>query len=61
MQVFHVPSDGVMGGDFSAGMLRAYQFVAEKFIDENVTASGDMVNLVGEQNLSTTVEQNFEN
>jgi hypothetical protein len=50
-----------MGGDFSAGMLRAYQFVAEKFIDENVTASGDMVNLVGEQNLSTTVEQNFEN
>jgi nitrogenase molybdenum-iron protein alpha/beta subunit len=59
MNIFHIPSDGVMGGDFDAGMLRAYQFIAEKFIDPNVSAVDDMINVIGEQNLNTTVDDNY--
>jgi nitrogenase iron protein len=57
--IFHILSDGVMSGDFDAGMLRAYQFIAEKFIDPTVSALDDMVNIIGEQNLNTTVEDNY--
>ncbi|NLF88078.1 hypothetical protein GX563_04560, partial [Candidatus Bathyarchaeota archaeon] len=58
-KILHVPSDGVLGGDFYAGMFKAYQTVAEHFIDDNVSPEADTVNLIGEQNLSTTADQNF--
>ena len=58
-QIFHIPSDGVMGGDFYAGMLNAYKTVAKEFIDNSVIPEKDSVNLIGEQNLSTTADQNF--
>jgi Nitrogenase subunit NifH (ATPase) len=59
-KVLHIPSDGVMGGDFYSGMLNAYQLVAEQFIDDTITPEKDAVNLIGEQNLSTTANLNFQ-
>ena len=60
LEVVGLKSDGVLGGDFNAGMLTAYKTVAEHFIDENVSPSGDAVNIIGEQNLSTATDKNFE-
>jgi nitrogenase iron protein len=59
-KIFHVSSDGVMGGDFYSGMFNAYQLVAKQFIDETITPENDTVNLIGEQNLSTTANLNFQ-
>jgi nitrogenase molybdenum-iron protein alpha/beta subunit len=57
--IITVATDGVMGGDFYAGMESAYRIVAEHFIDERVEPVGDMVNIIGEQNLSTVADRNF--
>lgn len=60
IEVIGLKTDGVLGGDFYAGVLTAYKTVAEHFIDENISPSGDMVNIIGEQNLSTATDENFE-
>jgi nitrogenase iron protein len=59
LEVIALKTDGVLGGDFNAGMLTAYKTVAEYFIDENISASGDAVNVIGEKNLSTATDKNF--
>jgi len=58
-QIIHVPTDGVIGGDFYLGMLTACKLVAEKFIDKTVRPTDDGINIIGEQNLSTTANPNF--
>jgi nitrogenase molybdenum-iron protein alpha/beta subunit len=58
-KIIHIATDGVIGGDFSSGVLKAYQTVAEEFIDETVDAEAGTVNLIGEQNLSVVAESNF--
>jgi nitrogenase iron protein NifH len=58
-KIFHVSSDGVIGGDFYSGTLNAYKMVAKEFIDNTVLPEENTVNLIGEQNLSTTADQNF--
>jgi nitrogenase iron protein len=60
IDVVQVPSDGVMAGDFNEGMLGAYMAIAEHFIDESVKPVDLLVNLIGEPNLSTSVDRNFE-
>jgi len=57
--VFHVTSDGVLGGDFSSGVVNAYKLIAKEFIDTTVCPQKDTVNLIGEQTLATTADQNF--
>ncbi len=57
--VFHVSSDGVLGGDFSSGVVNAYRLIAKEFIDTTVCPEEDAVNLIGEQTLATTADQNF--
>ena len=58
-QLLHLPSDGVMGGDFYSGMLTSCQLIANKFIDRTINPSNDFVNLIGEQSLATTANSNF--
>jgi nitrogenase iron protein NifH len=58
-KIFHVTSEGVIGGDFYSGLLNAYELVAEEFIDAAVGPEDDTVNLIGEQNLATTTNLNF--
>jgi len=59
-RILHIPSDGVMGGDFYSGLLTACQLIAEQFIDKTLNPLDDTVNLIGEQNLATTANQNFQ-
>lgn len=58
-RVLHVTSDGVLGGDYCAGVLNAYKLIAQEFIDPSVCPEDDGVNLIGEQTLATTADQNF--
>jgi nitrogenase iron protein NifH len=58
-RIIHVPSDGVLGGDFYSGMYNAYRLIAKDFIDSTVCPQDDTVNLVGEQTLATTADVNF--
>ncbi|XHH09092.1 MAG: nitrogenase component 1 [Candidatus Bathyarchaeia archaeon] len=58
-QILHVTSDGVLGGDYCAGVVNAYRLIAKEFIDPTVFPQGDSVNLIGEQTLATTADQNF--
>ena len=59
-KIFHISSDGVMGGDFYSGMFNAYQLVAKQFIDDTISPENDTVNIIGEQNLSTTANLTFQ-
>ena len=59
-KILHIPSDGVMGGDFYSGMLTACQLIAEQFIDKTINPTNDTINLIGEQNLATTANPNFQ-
>jgi len=59
-KIINIPSDGVIGGDFYAGMFNAYRSVAENFIDNSISPENDSINLIGEQNLSTTANLNFQ-
>jgi nitrogenase iron protein len=58
-RVLHVTSDGVLGGDYSAGVVNAYRLIAKEFIDPAVCPQENAVNLIGEQTLATTADQNF--
>ena len=58
-RILYIPADGVIGGDFYAGMFTACKFIAEKFIDKTITPVNDVINIIGEQNLSTTADPNF--
>jgi nitrogenase iron protein len=59
-KLFHLPSDGVMGGDFYSGMLAACKLIANEFIDKTITPTNDIINLIGEQSLATTADSNFQ-
>ncbi|MCL2642649.1 MAG: hypothetical protein FWD52_03950 [Candidatus Bathyarchaeota archaeon] len=59
-RLLHLPSDGVMGGAFYTGMLAACQLIAREFIDKTIKPTNDAVNLIGEQNLATTANSNFQ-
>jgi nitrogenase iron protein len=58
-RVIQLPSDGVLGGDFSSGVSNAYRLLAKEFIDTSVSPEPDLVNLIGEQTLATTADVNF--
>jgi nitrogenase iron protein len=58
-RVLHVTSDGVLGGDYSAGVVNAYRLIAKEYIDPIVCPEDNAVNLIGEQTLATTADQNF--
>ncbi len=55
IQLYYIPTDGVMNsGDFYNGMLNSYRVVAENLIDDTISATGDLVNIIGEQALAPT-------
>lgn len=58
-RIIHIPSDGVIGGDFYAGLVAACKLVADEFIDKTVSPIDGTLNIIGEQSLSTTSEPNF--
>ncbi len=57
--VVAVKSDGVNEGDYAQGMLNAYMAVAEALVDEKVSSERDLLNLIGEKNASSVVEENY--
>ncbi|MDA2929947.1 AAA family ATPase [Acidobacteria bacterium AH-259-O06] len=57
--VVAVKADGVNEGDYAQGMLNAYMALAEALIDNQVEPKKNQVNLVGEKNASTVVEENY--
>jgi len=59
LDVVDLKSDGAMSGDFNAGVQNSYKIIAEHFINRNLTPSGDMINIIGEQGLSTVADKNF--
>jgi nitrogenase iron protein len=58
-RVLRVSSDGVLGGDYYSGVVNAYRLIAKEFIDTTICPEDDVVNLIGEQTLATTADQNF--
>lgn len=57
--VIAIPSDGVNGGDYAQGMLNAYLALAGRLIDPTVRTQRNLINLVGEKNASTVVDDNY--
>jgi nitrogenase iron protein NifH len=47
VSVYPVSTDGVMQGDYVAGMFSVYEAVADNFIDEDVVPDGNSVNFIG--------------
>ncbi|NLK25736.1 MAG: AAA family ATPase [Euryarchaeota archaeon] len=55
-----IPADGNMSGGFSKGILEACA-AASEFIDPSVEPEPDRVNIIGEKNLATNRDLNFNN
>lgn len=54
-----IDSDGVMGGDYTQGMINAYRNVAEAFVDESVTPEGGLVNVICESPIANVTDLNY--
>lgn len=57
-RVIPIPVEGVLTGDFSAGLLEGCKRVAD-LIDPSVRLEKGLVNVIGERNLSLREEENF--
>jgi len=57
-RVIPVPVEGVLTGDFSAGLLEGYKRVAD-LIDPSVTPEKCLVNIIGERSFSLREEEHF--
>ncbi len=57
-RVIPIPVEGVITGDFSAGMLEGSKRVAD-LIDPSVRPEKGLVNIIGERNFSPQEEKNF--
>lgn len=60
IRVVYVDSEGIIAGDYHRGMLNAYKIIADTFIRSDLAPEEDSVNIVGERNVSTTVEKSFD-
>jgi nitrogenase iron protein NifH len=57
--VVTLQADGDLNGDYSQGVLDASTTIAERYIDPQVTAEGDTVNIVGEKNLVNQTDTSY--
>lgn len=55
-----IAADGDITGDYMQGVLDAMRTVAEDIIDPQVQPEAGCVNIIGEKNLATNTEENFQ-
>jgi nitrogenase iron protein NifH len=55
-----IAADGDITGDYMQGVLDAMRTVAEEWIEPHIPPEADTVNIVGEKNLATNTEENFQ-
>jgi nitrogenase iron protein len=60
VNVYPVRTDGVMQGDYVAGMFSVYEAIADNIIDKNVASVDDAVNIIGELGMSKTGKQHID-
>lgn len=60
LPVVTLKADGNLTGDYMQGLLDAAMAIGERLIDPAVRPEAGRVNLVGEKNLATNVETNFQ-
>ncbi len=58
-RVVPIDSDGIMGGDYTQGMINAYRNVAEAFVDERITPERGLVNIIGESPIANVTDVNY--
>ncbi len=59
LRVVPIDSDGIMGGDYTQGMINAYRNVAEAFVDQRITPESGVVNIIGESPIANVTDVNF--
>ncbi len=58
-RVVPIDSDGIMGGDYTQGMINAYRNVAEAFVDESTTPERGLVNVICESPIANVTAVNY--